>query len=634
MTARKTPSGGGLGPEEPSSAPAPAAPESAPAPAPVSEPAPELSPEDRFTEALQGLNERARRIAETAVQQGVDGGDNGFQMPDPGVISKAFLTFNEALTRDPARLMQAQADLLQGYARVFESAAKRLGGEDAPPAAAPAPGDKRFNDPAWSENPLFDALKQSYLVTSDWLSDLIEQTEGLDDPTRAKVRFYARQMTDALAPANFLATNPAALKRAADTKGETMLKGMDQFLNDLESGGGRLKISMTDESAFELGVNLAVTEGSVVFQNDLMQLIQYAPATKTVTKRPVLIVPPWINKYYVLDMQPENSLIKWMVGQGLTVFVISWVNPDSGLGHKTFDDYMLEGPIAALKAVEQATGEPQADIVGYCIGGTLTACALAWMQAKGERRAATATLLTTLLDFEDAGEISVFIDEEQLGILEKHMEQKGYLDGRHMAGVFNMLRDNDLIWSFVVNNYLMGRPPRAFDLLHWNADNTRMPQMMHRFYLREMYLNNKLKDPDGVTLAGVPVDLSKIETPVYMLAAEDDHIAPWRSAYAGRRLFGGETTFVLAGSGHIAGVVNPPDKNKYLHRVNPASPETPDEWLADAWTHEGSWWPHWRAWLAGRAGPGGAVKPRVPGEGGLKVIEPAPGSYVRVRADV
>ncbi|MHC8510173.1 MAG: class I poly(R)-hydroxyalkanoic acid synthase [Rhodospirillales bacterium] len=630
MTARKAPPGGGSGPEETSSAPAEPASRPASSSAPPAPPAVNPAPEDRFTEALQSLNARARSIAEAAAR---DGAGDGFQLPDPGVISKAFLAFNEALTRDPARLMQAQAELLQGYAKVFEAAAKRLGGEDALPAAEPAPGDRRFKDPAWSENPLFDALKQSYLVTSGWLTDLIEQTEGLNDPDRAKVRFYARQMMDALAPANFLATNPAALKRAADSGGETILKGMDHFLTDLEAGGGKLKISMTDETAFELGVNLAVTKGSVVFQNDLMQLIQYAPATKTVAKRPVLIVPPWINKYYVLDMQPENSLIKWMVDQGLTVFVISWINPDETLRHKTFDDYLLEGPVAALGAVEQATGEAEADIVGYCIGGTLTACALAWLAERGEKRAATATLLTTLLDFEDTGEVSVFIDEEQLDILEKHMEQKGYLDGRHMAGVFNMLRGNDLIWSFVVNNYLMGQAPRAFDLLYWNADSTRMPQMMHRFYLREMYLNNKLKNPGGVTLAGVPVDLSKIDIPVYMLATEDDHIAPWRSAYAGRRLFGGETAFVLAGSGHIAGVVNPPDKNKYLHRVNPAAPENADEWIADAWTHEGSWWPHWRAWLAAHAGPGATAKARVPGEGGLKVIEPAPGSYVRVRAD-
>lgn len=586
---------------------------------------------DRLTQMMQDFTDRAQRIAKDALERQAE--DGNFQLPDPAAVSKAFLEFNQVLTRDPARLMQAQADLWQGYGKIFEAAAKRLSGEEADAVREPDPGDRRFKDDAWTENVLFDTLKQSYLVTSGWLSDMIEQADDVDEATRAKVRFYTRQAVDALAPTNFLATNPAALRKAAESKGETVVRGMDQFLNDLEAGHGRLRISMTDKDAFKLGENIATTPGSVVYQNDLMQLIQYAPTTDTVAKRPVLIVPPWINKFYILDLQPENSLIKWMVDQGLTVFVISWVNPDATLKDKDFADYMLEGPLAAMDAIKQATGEMQVDIVGYCIGGTLTACTLAWLASKRKKRVASATFLTTLVDFTNAGELSVFIDEEQLEALDAHMSRKGYLDGAHMSQVFNMLRDNDLIWSFVVNNYLMGNAPRAFDLLYWNSDNTRMPAMMHRFYLREMYLNNKLREPGGITLDGVAIDLGKIKVPTYLLSTEDDHIAPWRSTYAGTQIYGGQCTFVLSGSGHIAGVVNPPAKNKYGHRTNTDLPADPTAWLAGAEAHEGSWWPHWRTWLNGQAGKAKPVKARVPGDGGLDVIEAAPGSYVRVRSD-
>jgi polyhydroxyalkanoate synthase len=586
----------------------------------------------RLQQAFEDFTDRAQRIAKEAIDHAVE--DGGFQIPDPSVVSKAFVDFNQALTSDPAKLMQAQADLWQDYARLFEAAAKRLNGEEAvEPVVEPDHADRRFKDQAWTENVLFDTLKQSYLLSAGWLSEMIEKTDGLDDATRAKVRFYSRQAIDALAPTNFLATNPAALRKAAASKGETVVKGMDQFLNDLEAGHGRLRISMTDASKFKLGETLAVTPGSVVYQNDLMQLIQYAPTTETVAKRPVLIVPPWINKYYILDLQPANSFIKWMVDQGLTVFVISWVNPDASMKDKTFADYMLEGPLAALDAVEQATGEKQVDMVGYCIGGTLAACTLAWLAAKRRKRVASATFLTTLVDFADAGELSVFIDEEQLKSLNAYMERKGYLDGAYMSQVFNMLRDNDLIWSFVVNNYLMGNTPRAFDLLYWNSDNTRMPAMMHRIYLREMYLENRLREPGGIELQGVPIDLRKIKIPVYMLSTAEDHIAPWRSTYAATQIYGGARTFVLSGSGHIAGVINPPDKNKYGYRTNADLPADPEAWLKGAEPHEGSWWPHWRAWIAARAGRAKPVAARAPGGGGLGVIEPAPGSYVQVRAD-
>jgi len=587
---------------------------------------------ERFTAAMQELAERAQRIAADAAEHTATQGPE-LQLPDPGVISKAFIEFNQAVTQDPAQWMQAQADLWRSYATVFDGAAKRLNGEVAEPTIEPEPGDRRFKDPAWSENVMFDTLKQSYLITSQWLSKMIEQTDGMDDATRDKVRFYSRLAVDALAPTNFLATNPAALKRAADTKGETVLKGMDHFLTDMEKGHGKLRISMTDTDAFVLGENVATTEGAVMFQNDLMQLIQYTPTTEKVAKRPVLITPPWINKFYILDLQEQNSLIKWLVDEGLTVFVISWVNPDASLSEKSFDDYMLDGPLAAIDAIEAATGEKQVDIIGYCIGGTLTACTLAYLTAKRRKRVATATFLTTLVDFDDVGELSVFIDDEQLTLLEKHMEQKGFLDGAHMSQVFNMLRDNDLIWSFVVNNYLMGHEPRAFDLLYWNSDNTRMPQRMHRFYLREMYLNNKLREAGGLTLDGIDIDLRKIKLPVYLLSTKEDHIAPWASTYAATQIYGGDITFVLSGSGHIAGVVNPPAKNKYGYQTNADLPPDPQDWLAAAEQHDGSWWPHWRTWLQSHAGKSRPVKARTPGDGALDVIELAPGSYVRVRSD-
>jgi len=392
---------------------------------------------------------------------------------------------------------------------------------------------------------------------------------------------------------------------------------------------------MTDETAFTLGQNIAVSPGKVVYQNDLMQLIQYAPSTEKVFKRPLLIVPPWINKFYILDLQPKNSFIKWAVDQGHTVFVVSWVNPDESLADKAFEDYMLEGPLAAMDAIRDATGEDRVNIIGYCIGGTLTASTLAYMAAQPEGapytadRVASATFFTTMTDFSEPGELGVFIDEEQLDLLEEHMAEKGYLEGSYMSQVFNMMRDNDLIWSFVVNNYLLGREPMAFDLLYWNSDNTRMPAMMHGMYLRKMYLENRLVQPGGITLAGTPINLTKINTPVYMLSTHDDHIAPWKSTYAATQLYSGPVRFVLSASGHIAGVVNPPAANKYCHWIHAKTPKDPDAWFNAATRHEGSWWPDWQKWIAKKSGA--KVAARTPGDGKLKAIEDAPGSYAAVR---
>jgi polyhydroxyalkanoate synthase len=413
--------------------------------------------------------------------------------------------------------------------------------------------------------------------------------------------------------------------------GQNLVRGLNNLLDDIERGNGQLRISMTDPKAFELGVNIATAPGKVVFQNDLMQLIQYEPATAKAWKRPLLVIPPWINKYYILDLREKNSFIRFAVNEGMTVFVVSWVNPDERLAHTDFEDYLTEGTLAALDVVRDATGEPDANVIGYCLGGTLLAATLAWLAAKKQKRVASATFMTALVDFTAAGELEVFIDEDQVASLEKKMQKRGYLDGSEMANTFNMLRANDLIWSFVINNYLLGRDPFPFDLLHWNCDSTRMPAKMHSYYLRNMYMANKLREPGALTLAGVPVDVSKVRVPTYFVSAIEDHIAPWKTTYAGPRLMRGRNRFVLSGSGHIAGMINPPAANKYGYWTNDALPDTPDEWLAGAAQHAGSWWTDWRAWIAPFLG--GEVPARVPGKGKLPVIEAAPGAYARLRAE-
>jgi polyhydroxyalkanoate synthase len=453
--------------------------------------------------------------------------------------------------------------------------------------------------------------------------------EGLDPHTAKKAAFYTRQMVDALSPGNFATTNPQVLKATLESGGENLLKGLSHMLEDLELGKGKLRLKLTDLNAFKLGENIATTPGKVVFQNDLMQLLQFDPSTEKVHKTPLLITPPWINKFYILDLKPKNSFIKWALEQGHTVFVISWVNPDESLAHKSFADYLLEGPLAALDAIEQATGEKQANIVGYCIGGTLVASTLAYMAAKRDNRAKSATFFTSLVDFSDVGELSVFIDEEQLQLMEHHMNLKGYMEGSHMGDAFNLLKENDLIWSVVINNYLLGREPMPFDLLYWNSDSTRMPAAMHSFYLRSMYQRNLLKEPGGITLGGVPIDLRKVRVPLYFLSTREDHIAPWKSTYAGTQLVSGPARFILGGSGHIAGVINPPQAKKYCYWTNEQLPKDPEQWLAGAARHEGSWWDDWAKWVAQFTGK--QVPMRKPGGGKLKPIENAPGSYVKLR---
>ena len=550
-------------------------------------------------------------------------------------LTQAFLELAAKMLSNPYRLAETQMNLWWEYSALWQSSMLKLMGQSTTPVVEPAKSDKRFRHEDWEEHFLFDYVKQSYLIAARWLHNTVANVEGLDEHTRRKVDFFTRQYIDALAPSNFALTNPEVFRETIASGGQNLVKGLNNLLDDIERGNGQLKISMTDSKAFELGVNIATTPGHVVFQNDLMQLIQYEPATAKVAKRPLLIMPPWINKYYILDLREKNSLIKWCVAQGLTVFVISWVNPDERHAAKDFVDYMLEGPLAALDAIEKVTGEKDANVLGYCLGGTLLAAALGHLAAKKDKRIVSASFMTSLIDFTGAGELEVFIDEEQVSSLERKMSERGYLEGSHMANTFNMLRSNDLIWSFVINNYLMGRDPFPFDLLHWNQDSTRMPAKMHSFYLRNMYMRNKLREPGGISLAGTPIDVSKVAVPAYFVSAIEDHIAPWKTTYAGTQLLGGKSRFVLSGSGHIAGMINPPEASKYGYWTNEKLPATAEAWFEGAKQHEGSWWTDWYEWLRPALGAEVAAREigKASAKGRLRPLEPAPGSYARQRAD-
>jgi polyhydroxyalkanoate synthase len=548
---------------------------------------------------------------------------------DPLNVGSAFLEMTARLMANPARLMQAQLGFWQDDMTLWQNTTRRMLGLEAKPVIEARPGDRRFQDDSWKENQVFDFIKQSYLLAARYVQDVVKHVDGLDPETAQKVDFYARQFVDAMSPSNFLLTNPEVLRKTVESGGENLLRGLNNLLADLERGRGKLHIKMTDLDAFTVGENIAITPGKVVYQNDLMQLIQYAPTTDTVLKRPLLIIPPWINKFYILDLRPKNSFVRWAVSQGHTVFMVSWVNPGARLADKGFDDYMREGVLAPLDAIEQATGERDVNVIGYCLGGTLLGSTLAYMAAKNIDRVKSATFFVTLLDFRECGELKVFIDEEQLKAIEEKMTRRGYLEGDEMANTFNMLRANDLIWSFVVNNYLLGNEPFPFDLLYWNSDCTRMPARMHSFYLRNMYQRNKLAQAGGISLDGVPIDLRRIQVPSYFLSTREDHIAPWRGTYWGAHLPSGLVRFVLAASGHIAGVVNPPESGKYSHWRNPELPPDPETWFAGASEFAGSWWPDWHHWVSGLANE--QVPARVPGDGKLNPIEDAPGSYVKVR---
>jgi polyhydroxyalkanoate synthase len=583
---------------------------------------------DEIALIIGEIAERSRNLIEEflARQQAKDHG-RGL---DPVQVGSAFIDFTTRLMSNPAELAQAQFDLWQDYVRLWQATTSRMMGHETEPVIAPERTDRRFKDPAWNDNALFDYIKQSYLLAARFLLERTRSNGHADDKTSQKLEFYTRQFVDALAPSNFVVTNPEVLRATIETRGENLLRGLKNMLEDLERGNGKLSIRMTDLDAFEIGKNIATTPGKVVYQNELMQLIQYTPSTKQVYRRPLMIIPPWINKFYILDLQPKNSFIKFAVDQGFTLFVLSWVNPDARLAHKSFEDYMFEGPLAALDAIEQATGEREVTAIGYCLGGTLLAATLARMDAQGDDRIKAATFFTSLVDFRDPGELGVFIDEEQLKAIEATMAERGYLEGAEMAKTFNLLRANDLIWSFVINNYLLGKDPFPFDLLYWNSDSTRMPAAMHSFYLRKFYHENRLIEPGGICLGGVPIDLRRVRLPTYWVSTREDHIAPWKSTYPATQIYQGPKRFVLAGSGHIAGVVNPPASGKYGYWTNNELPPDPEDWLEGAEHHEGSWWEDWAAWNAQHSGE--KVPAREPGGGKLPILEDAPGSYVRVRA--
>jgi polyhydroxyalkanoate synthase subunit PhaC len=526
---------------------------------------------------------------------------------------------------EPSKFVAAQNELFQSYADLWGRSFRRFLGEEVEPVAVPEPGDNRFKDPDWSNGQFFDFWKQAYLITSRWAEDLTRNTEGVDEKTRKRALFYLNQMLAAASPSNFPLTNPEVVRTTLATNAENLVQGMTHFVEDLQQSKELLRISQTDLSAFEIGRNLAVTQGKVVFQNELIQLIQYAPTTGEVYERPLLIVPPWINKYYILDLVPEKSFVKWAVDQGFTVFLVSWVNPDAKLAQKTFEDYMQEGVLTAVDAVIRQTGRPDINALGYCVGGTLLASTLAYMAAKGDKRISSASFLAAQVDFSEAGDLLVFIDDSQLTALEEMMAEQGYLDGSRMAAVFNMLRPRDLIWPYVINNYLLGKKPFPFDLLFWNADSTRLPAANHAFYLREFYHLNRLSKGE-MQLGDVRLDLGRVTIPIYELFTKEDHIAPAASVFRGSKLFGGPVRHVMSGSGHIAGVINPPAKKKYQFWANGPASSLP-EWIATATETAGSWWPDWAAWLAAYSGD--KVPARDPSSGPLKPIEDAPGSYVK-----
>jgi polyhydroxyalkanoate synthase len=545
-------------------------------------------------------------------------------------LVKTFSAVAEYWLSDPDRASEIQTKIGKAYLDLWGHSVRRLAGEATSPVIAPSPRDKRFADSEWKSNQFFDFVLQLYLLTTRWANDLVRDADGLDPHTRKKAAFYVQQITNAIAPSNFILTNPEVLRETLTSNGDNLVRGMKMLAEDIEAGHGTLRIRQSDPGNLEVGVNMATTPGKVIFQNDLMQLIQYAPATENVLRTPLLIVPPWINKFYILDLKPDKSFIKWCVDQGITVFVISWVNPDKSLGTKTWEDYMKEGPLAAMDAIERVTGEMKVHTMGYCVGGTMLATTLAWLAEKRRVRVTSATFLAAQVDFTHAGDLLVFVDEEQISAIERDMRASGVLEGAKMAMAFNMLRSNDLIWSYVVSNYLKGKPPSSFDLLHWNSDATRMPAANHSYYLRNCYLENRLSSGTMV-LDNTLLDLSKVKVPVYNLATREDHIAPADSVLYGSQFFGGPVKYVLSGSGHIAGVVNPPSLGKYQYWVNDNIKDvTLADWLKGAQEHKGSWWPDWRQWLE-TIDPE-EVPAREVGAAALSPIEDAPGSYVRVRA--
>jgi polyhydroxyalkanoate synthase len=584
---------------------------------------------DMAAENLARLVDQGRRVMEVAMNSPGLAETRSELAVNVADATKTLGVVAEYWMTQPERAAKAQADLIGGLTDIWSQTLHRFSGEAAAPIIPPDPSDKRFSSPDWFSNPFFDCLRQSYTLATRWANDMVERTEGLDPQTKAKASFYTRQIASALSPSNFVATNPELLRATLEARGGNLVRGLEMLAEDLAAGGGTLKIRQSDDSKFELGVDMATTPGKVILRNELMELIQYSPKTPEVYARPLLIVPPWINKFYVLDLSREKSFVRWAVAQGLTVFIISWVNPDESQAELGFAAYMHEGLLAALDAIEIATGENRVAAAGYCVGGTLLAATLAYMAAKGDKRVDSVTFFATQVDFSEAGDMQIFVDEAKLAALEDAMAKTGYLDGVKMANTFNMLRPNELVWNYIVNNYMKGVDPAAFDLLAWNADSTRIPRANHSFYLRNCYLENNLTRGEMV-IDGVKLDLKKVTTPIYEIAAKEDHIAPARSVFIGAKYFGGPVKYVLGGAGHIAGIINPPEKGKYQYWMGGPPVGSYDDWVKSATEFKGSWWPDWIAWLTEQAPK--KVPAREPGGGKLKPVGDAPGDYVRVKA--
>ncbi|QND60897.1 class I poly(R)-hydroxyalkanoic acid synthase [Mesorhizobium huakuii] len=584
---------------------------------------------ERFALNMARMIEQAGKAA-SAWAEPRERGEVRDHVAEPVVdMVKTFSKLSEYWLADPQRALEAQTRLFAGYMTVWANAIQRVSPNAEAPddAVKPERGDKRFQDPEWGRNAFFDFLKQAYLVTSRWASELVDHAEGLDEHTRHKASFYVKQVSNAISPSNFILTNPELFRETVASNGENLVRGMKMLAEDIAAGKGDLKLRQADYSPFEIGRNIATTPGKVVGRSDVAEIIQYDPATETVLKRPLLICPPWINKFYILDLNPQKSFIRWAIEQGHTVFVISWINPDERHGAKSWEAYIREGLQYGLDTIEKATGERDVNAIGYCVGGTLLAAALALMAAEGDDRIKSATFFTTQVDFTHAGDLKVFVDEEQVAAVEKSMNEKGYLDGTKMATAFNMLRSGDLIWPYVVNNYMRGKDPLPFDLLYWNADSTRMAAANHSFYLRNCYLDNTLSQ-GTMELAGHTISLGDITIPIYNLASREDHIAPALSVFLGSKYFGGKVDYVMAGSGHIAGVVNPPASNKYQYWTGGAPIGDFNQWIATATDHPGSWWPHWQSWIEAKDNT--RVPARKPGKH-MKTLGDAPGTYVKVR---
>jgi poly[(R)-3-hydroxyalkanoate] polymerase subunit PhaC len=552
-----------------------------------------------------------------------------FNKINPVLFSTELIDEWKDKIKSNASLRQNNINMFNDFIRLCQYTTYKSFGIETEAVITPKKSDRRFTDENWNEVAAFDYIKQFYLLVSEYTLKSTAENNHLDDKELQKLEFYTKQFLDALSPTNFAASNPAVIKETLDTNGKNLVNGAKALLDDLIRGKGKvLTPRMTDNSSFEVGKNVATTPGKVIFQNELMQLIQYTPTTKTVYETPLLIVPPWINKYYILDLRQENSFIQWAVNQGHSVFVISWVNPDKTYADTELEDYMTKGILTAIDKVKEETAQSSVNTIGYCIGGTLLAATNAYLASKRRKTIKSTTYFTTLIDFEAPGDLGIFIDEEQLDALDVTMEKEGFLDGTSMASVFNMLRSNDLIWPFFINNYLFGKEPTAFDLLYWNSDSTRLAAKAHSFYLRTCYLNNLLREPGGIKLADTAIDISKIKVPTYFISTHDDHITPWKSTYAGAQLLSGDVKFVLGGSGHIAGIINPPIRNKYGFWTNNTIEQEPDNWLENASYTEGSWWTDWQKWIKKHTGK--KINARQPGRK-LKAIEDAPGSYVKVR---